>query len=64
MNMVKLPECSVQPAELDFAVCLVVHQLFNLEKFLFDALLPPSGGNSSMLDHGKISNKMRIQVTL
>lgn len=61
MNMVKSPENNVQPADLDFAVCLVACQLFNLEeKFLLNGLLPPSGGNSSMLNHGKISNMMRF----
>lgn len=45
MNMVKSPESSVQPADLGFEVCLVARQLFNLEeKFLFDGLLAPSGG--------------------
>ena len=64
MNMVKSPQSSVQPVELEFIFCVVACQLFNLEEnFLFDGLLPPHGGNSSMLDYGKISNTMKFKLT-
>lgn len=44
MNMVKSPQSSVQPVELEFIFCVVACQLFNLEEnFLFDGLLPPHG---------------------
>lgn len=65
MNMVKSPQSSVQPVELEFTFCVVACQLFSLEEnFLFNDLLPPHGGNSSMLDYGKISSMMKFKLTL
>lgn len=65
MNMVKSPQSSVQPVELEFTFCVVTWRLASLEKmFLFDGLLPPHEGNSSMLDYGKISNLMTSKPTL
>lgn len=65
MNMVKSPQRSVQPVELEFTFCVVAWQLSSLEEtFLFDGLLPPHEGNSSMLDYGKISTPMTFKLTL
>lgn len=63
MIMVKSPQSSVQPVELEVTFCVTACQLFNLEgKFLFDGPLPPHQGNSSMLDYGKISNTVKFKL--
>lgn len=56
MNMVKEPQSSVQPVELEFTLLTMACQPFNLEErfgLFGGGLLPPCGGKSSMLDYGK-----------
>lgn len=63
MSMVTSPQGSVQPVELEFTFRGIAWRLTSLEEmFLFDGLLPPHEGNSSMLDYGKISNSMTFKL--
>lgn len=63
MSMVTSPQGSVQPVELEFTFRGIAWRLTSLEEtLLFDGLLPPHEGNSSMLDYGKISNSMTSKL--
>lgn len=65
MNMVRSPQSSVQPVELELTLATVAGSIL---KERFDVSghghLPSHGENSSMLDYGKVSTRVKSKLPL
>lgn len=62
MNMVKSPQSSVQPVELEFTLCTMAWQLWRQSSCLAVSFLPVVEIAACMLDYGKDQQYDEVQT--